>query len=369
MEFDPDYAAIALAYQDELEAEADVIIALTHIGYDQDRRLAEAVDYFDLIIGAHSHTTLSQPVVVNGTPIAQTGSNLRNIGELELLYDDETEEVTSVSGQLTSVSSLTDVDEAVQAVIDGYKEEMEDVLGKVVGYSNTGLTRDGRYTSDAPLGNFWTDAMRDFADADIALTNNGGLRESIPAGDVTLNDIYKIEPFANEIMVIEMTGEAIEEVIAFSYSRDNRNQIDLQTSGLHYEIITGMTGNYLDANLTVSGEPIDPEATYKVAVADYIGTGGSGYNFEGEVLQETVGLMTAAMEQYALALTENGQALDYTSEGRISIKVDPTAPNPGEIIGATNTGLYSVNKLKQDVGIGNLYTDALRTKTNSDFAS
>ncbi|WDF04725.1 5'-nucleotidase C-terminal domain-containing protein [Shouchella hunanensis] len=367
MTFDQDYAETALSYQAELEEQADVIVALTHIGHDQDRRLAEAVDYFDVIIGGHSHTTLRQPVVVNGTPIVQTGSNLANLGELTLTYNDETEEVTNVAGTLTAVSSMTSVDEEVQAVIDGYVEEMEDVLGKVVGYSDTGLTRDGRFNGDAPLGNFWTDAMRDFADADVALTNNGGLRDSIAPGEVTLNDLYSIEPFANEIMVIEMTGAAIEDVIAFSYSRDNRNQIDLQTSGLHYDIITGTTGNYLGANLTIDGQAIDENETYMVAVADYIGTGGSGYQFEGEVIHETVGLMTAAMEQYALRLTDAGEKLNYYREGRISIKVDPSGPNPGEIIGSTDTGLYSANKSTQDVGIGNLYTDAIRTKTGSDI--
>lgn len=368
MTFDPNYAETALSYQDELEEAADIIIALTHFGYDQDRRLAEAVDYFDLIIGAHSHTTLNQPVEVNGTPIAQTGSNLNNIGELALEFDEESNEVTQVTGKLTPVSSLTDVDESVQAVIDGYNDEMEEVLGKVVGYTETGLTRDGRFNGDAPLGNFWTDAMRSFAEADVALTNNGGLRDSIAPGDVTLNDIYKVEPFANEIMVIEMTGEAIEEVIAFSYSRDNRNQIDLQTSGLNYEIITGPTGQYLDARLTINGEPVEAEETYHVAVADYIGTGGSGYQFEGNVIHETVGLMTTAMEQYALEQTAQGLTLDYQPEGRIKLSVDPTAPNPGDIIGSTNNGLFSLNKGKQDVGIGNLFTDSLRAKTDSDIA-
>ncbi|MFB4213161.1 5'-nucleotidase C-terminal domain-containing protein [Shouchella sp. JSM 1781072] len=368
MTFDQDYAATALAYQDELEEQADVIVALTHIGHDQDRRLAEAVDYFDVIIGGHSHTTLSQPAVVNGTPIVQTGANLANLGELTLVYDEETDEVNRVTGGLTAVSSLTDVDEDVQAVIDGYVEEMEDVLGKVVGYSDTGLTRDGRYNGDAPLGNFWTDAMRDFAEADVALTNNGGLRDSISPGDITLNDLYTVEPFANEIMVIEMTGAAIEDVIEFSYTRGDRSQIDLQTSGLHYEITTGTTGNYLGVDLTIDGEPVQEEETYAVAVADYIGTGGSGYQFEGEVIHETVGLMTTAMEQYALQLTDAGEPINYYQEGRISVKVDPSGPNPGEIVGSTETGLYSANKNRQDVGLGNLYTDAIKAKTGSEIA-
>jgi 2',3'-cyclic-nucleotide 2'-phosphodiesterase (5'-nucleotidase family) len=59
---------------------ADVLIALTHIGLPQDKRLAEAVTGIDLIIGGHSHDTLSEPLWVNGTPIVQTGSHARNYG-------------------------------------------------------------------------------------------------------------------------------------------------------------------------------------------------------------------------------------------------------------------------------------------------
>ncbi|TSB44817.1 5'-nucleotidase C-terminal domain-containing protein [Alkalicoccobacillus porphyridii] len=367
LDFDGDYAGVAASYQEELEEQADIIVALTHIGFDQDRRLAEQVDYFDVIIGGHSHTTLNAPNVINGTPIVQTGSNLNNIGQVTLTYDQATDSVTNTSGSLVSVASLTDRDEAVQAVVDGYNEDMEELLGEVVGTSNNGLTRDGRYNGDAPLGNFWTDAMRDMADSDIAFTNNGGIRASIDAGDVTLGDIYQIEPFANEIMVYEMTGQAIKNVLEFSYSRDNRNEIDLQVSGLNYNVLTGPTGSYQDVTLTIGNEPIDLEATYTVAVANYIGTGGSGYNFEGTVISETVGLMTEAMKNFALKLTAEGKTLDYSSEGRIKLSVDPTAPVPGEIIGSTETGLYSANKNRNDVGLGNLYTDSIRTKAGTDI--
>ncbi|WP_245628038.1 5'-nucleotidase C-terminal domain-containing protein [Shouchella shacheensis] len=368
MEFDADYVSTALEYQDELEEQADVIVALTHIGHGPDQRLAEEVEYFDVIIGGHSHTTLSEPAVVNGTPIVQAGSSLDNVGELELTYNAGTDEVTSVSGGLQPVSALEDVDEDVQAVIDGYNEEMDELLGEVIGYSTTGLSRDGRYNGDAPLGNFWTDAMRDFGEADVAFTNNGGIRDSIPAGDVTLNEIYQIEPFANEIMLIEMTGEAIADVLDYSYSRNNRNQIDLQVSGMEYEIVTGMTGSLQEVKLTQDGEALDPDGLYTVAVADYIGTGGSGYNFEGTVVSETIGLMTEAMTQYAQKLTEEGKDLDYTSENRIQVTVDPSGPLPGETIGSTETGLYSANKHAHDVGLGNLYTDSIRAKTESDIA-
>lgn len=160
MTFDSDYAAVAAAYEEELTSEADVIIALTHIGYNEDRQLAEDVDYFDVIIGGHSHTTLNSPQIVNGTLIVQTGSNLNNLGELTLAI--ENNEVTELDGTLVPVADLDTMNEDVQAVIDHYNSEMDEVLGEVIGYSENGLSRDGRFQQDAPLGNFWTDAMREW---------------------------------------------------------------------------------------------------------------------------------------------------------------------------------------------------------------
>ncbi|MFA9458141.1 5'-nucleotidase C-terminal domain-containing protein [Halalkalibacter sp. AB-rgal2] len=363
-----DYVETALAYQEELEEQADVIIALTHIGYGDDRRFAEEVDYFDVIIGGHTHTVLNTPQVVNGTPIAQAGGYASHVGKLSLAIDAETKEVSQVQGHLQDVSQLQETDEEVQAIIDVWNEQMDEILGIVIGESDTGLTRDGRYERDVALGNFWTDAMAFAADADIAFTNNGGIRDSIAAGDVTIGDIYRIEPFDNQVMLFEMTGEAIKDVIKFSYSRNNRNQIDLQLSGLHYTILTNASGQYVDVELELEGQPLDLNATYLVAVPDYIGTGGSGYDFQGTVVYAEVTPMTTAMIEYGEFLTAQGEKLNYGSEGRISTEVDPNAGGPiGEVIGSTEQGLFSANKGVMDVGLGNLYTDAVRSLTNADI--
>ncbi|WP_096436793.1 5'-nucleotidase C-terminal domain-containing protein [Alteribacter populi] len=355
----------ALEYADKAD-EVDVFIALTHHGYTEDRKLAENVDFFDVIIGGHSHTILNSPQVVNGTPITQAGANGSHVGNLSITVNEGSRDVTNVEGFLQPTSDLTEVHQPTQDIIDYWNDKMDEVLDEVIGYSNTGLSRDGRTVRDAPLGNFWTDAMRDAGDADIALTNNGGIRDSIAPGELTKRDIFTVEPFANEIMLIEMTGEAVQDVIEFSFSR--RNSVDLQTSGLHYEILTYDSGNYYEANLTVNGETLDPEATYTVAVADYIGTGGGGYDFVGEIVDE-VGLMTEAMISYSEKLTEDGQDIDYsTDEGRISVSVADDAPIEGEVIGETENGLSSENNAKGDSGLGNLYTDSVRSKTEADVA-
>ncbi|MDV2886333.1 S-layer homology domain-containing protein [Alkalihalophilus pseudofirmus] len=310
---------IATALQYEYVAdEVDVFVALTHIGYSEDQRLAEEVDFFDVIIGGHSHTTLQEPVVVNGTSIAQTGGDANNVGSLEITYNKETDEVT-VTGSLQKVSELEAVNAEVDSMVKAYEEESEELLGEVIGHTTTGLTRDGRNNGDAPLGNFWMDAvLHSVPSADISLTNNGGIRASIEPGDITAGDIYTVEPFGNLITLREMTGAAIKNAIEFSYNRNG--QIDLQTAGLHYTIYVNGEKEYVDSELFVNGEPIDMDATYTVALNDFIASSGDGYNFEGETIQDDAGNVTNAMIAYARHLMDTKGVIDYEVEGRIQVK-------------------------------------------------
>ncbi|WEG16625.1 S-layer homology domain-containing protein [Alkalihalophilus pseudofirmus] len=324
-----DPVATALQYE-YVADEVDVFVALTHIGYNEDQRLAKEVDFFDVIIGGHSHTTLEEPVVVNGTSIAQTGGDANNIGNLEITYNKQTDEVT-VTGGLQKVSELEAVNAEVDAMVKAYEAEAEELLGEVIGHTTTGLTRDGRYQGDAPLGNFWMDSiLHSVPSADISLTNGGGIRASIEPGDITAGDIYTVEPFGNIITIKEMTGAALKDVIEYSYSWRDTNQIDLQTAGLNYTIYVDEDNEFVDAELFVDGEPIDPAATYTVALNNFIATGGDGYNFEGEMIQEDAGYVTNAMIAYARHLMETEGVIDYEVEGRIQVKSADELPGTPE---------------------------------------
>lgn len=301
-----------------LRDEVDVLIGLNHIGYGEDQDLAREFDIFDAIIGGHSHTKVNQPAMINGTPVVQTGSHLNWIGNLTLDIDNESKEVTYVNWEIDPVESLTEVDVHVQEMVDGYLAEVEEKMSEVIG-ETTGLSSSGKNNRDVPLGNFWTDAMKDMVGADMAFTNGGGIRTSIDAGPLTVRDIYEVEPFGNQVMEIDMTGQAIKDVLEFSYTRDGRNQIDLQVSGLHYKILTNSSGNYVDVELMLNGEPLDLDKIYNVAVPDYIGSGGSGYKFVGDVITNNAGVMTEAMIEYAKKLMEDNDVIDYESEGRIQI--------------------------------------------------
>ncbi|GEN50359.1 bifunctional metallophosphatase/5'-nucleotidase [Alkalibacterium pelagium] len=321
LEFDG-YTETALNYE-YLRDEVDIFIALTHIGIAADRRLAEEVEFFDLIIGGHSHTSLNEPEVVNGTPIAQSGSNARNVGVLNLLVDGESGEV-SVDGRLQPVADVDGIDSEVQSMVNQYNEETEELLSEVLGLTNTGLSRDDRWLRDVALGNMITDAVRTFANTDIAITNNGGIRASIAAGDITARDIFTVDPFGNHITILEMTGHELQEVIAYSFHRSLNSygpQVDLQTSGLNYIIYTDDEGLYADSDLFINGEPMNMDQTYRIATNNFIVTGGDGYDFSNaSIITEDAGQVTNALIQYVQDTTAAQGAVDYEpTEGRIQV--------------------------------------------------
>lgn len=319
-----DYVETAREYE-FLRDEVDVLIALNHIGYSADRRLAEEVEFFDLIIGGHSHTLLTEPQIVNGTPIVQAGSNSSHIGVLDISVDGETKEV-SVDGRVQSVADLDEalVDETVQNLVNDYNEATEELLEQVVGFTNTGLSRDGRDQGDVALGNMITDAIKGYVNADIAVTNNGGIRASIDTGDITARDVFTVDPFGNELTILEITGHDLLEVMTYAvnrYSTDAGPGTDLQTSGMEYIVYKNEDNSFAEIDLYMNGEPLDLDQTYRLATNNFIASGGSGYDFsKATVIQEDAGLITSAIIQHLQDVTAALGAVDYLeTEGRIQI--------------------------------------------------
>lgn len=274
-----DPLAAAQQQINELRDQVSVIVLVSHNGLDFDERMAEAITGADLILGAHSHTYLSAPVVVNNIPIIQAGSDARYLSDL-IVKQTNAVSVTggAANGYFTvAVEKLAAEDPDVKAIVDDWNARMAPILDARIGYTPVALNRDDRYIMDVGIGNLITDAMRDYMNAQIALTNNGGIRASIPAGDITMRQIYTVLPFGNFIMKYNLTGDQIRQIIEYSWNRENRHQVDLQTSGLTHTIYTRPDGSIDRLDLKVNGQPIESTAIYSVAVADYIGTGGGGY--------------------------------------------------------------------------------------------
>ncbi len=158
-------------------------------------------------------------------------------------------------------------------------------LDTVVGETEVRLEadRENIRTRETTLGNLVTDIMKYKADTDVAITNGGGIRHSVPAGEITLEDVLEIHPFENKIVVIELTGEEIIDMLEHGVSHHPEHWGGfLHVSGLKYTFNPLNEPGERIHQVWYEGELIDPEETFDVATNDFLAEGGDDYDMLAE---------------------------------------------------------------------------------------
>jgi len=230
---------------------SDLYVALTHIGNRGnhgelgDHQLAEQFPYFDLIIGGHSHSIIND--VVNQIPIFQAGSNLKNMGKIELTITDK--KIKTVEYELIDLNNHVEEDTELKEVIQEYNDAP--YLNEVIGFSQ--LNHE-----NSQIGCFITDALRTEMGVDLTFQNTGGVRSDLDYGDVTRRMIFEILPFNNPVVIYEMTVSEIKDFLISSGS-------GFYYSGVIFEKNSGVL-NVKDLN----GEILSDKTILSVGVNDYI---------------------------------------------------------------------------------------------------
>ena len=363
------YAAVQTAADDARKAGADYVIAIAHLGNEASSSPYNYADVLshttgiDALVDGHSHDT-DQLVMKNkdGKDVirAACGTKLEGIGYVTISAKDG-----SLSYGLytwhnsTSAPALlgieNEVSKAVSAATDGLNAE----LSKVVAKTAVDLTINDPTAKDANgspvriirnaetnLGDLCADAYRDQTGAQVAIVNGGGIRASISAGDITLNDIMKVHPFGNQILVLEVTGQQLLDALEFA-SRDVPNECGsfLQVSGMTYEIhtyikssctmddkgvFTGVSGEYRVKNVKIGDEALDLTKTYTLAGHDHtLLNGGGGMSmFNGcKVVKKNVKLDNQVLIDYIVDTLGGVVGEAYANPyGQGRIVAVPTAP-------------------------------------------
>lgn len=262
----------------------DVIVALAHLGSDADStdtstRIAEEVDGIDVIIDGHSHTTLAEGMMVNGTLIAQTGEYDKNLGVVTITVDGS---MVTASASLITKADTTDTieDATVAALIEGIQAEHEVILSEEVGSTPIVLLGERAYvrTGETNLGNLIVKAMLEETGADCAITNGGGIRASIDSGYITKGEIITVLPFGNYIITKSVTGAVIKEALEHgTASYPNAAGMFPHVGGMTYTIDIARPAGDRIVNITIGGEPLELETEYILATNDFMAAGGDGY--------------------------------------------------------------------------------------------
>ncbi|MDO5027676.1 MAG: 5'-nucleotidase C-terminal domain-containing protein [Bacillota bacterium] len=301
---------------------ADVVVALVHLGLDKASEersdlLAAAVPGIDLIVDGHSHSKLDNGQYENGQLIAQTGQHTENIGEVTLVIEDG--KVTSKSAKLHSYEDLKDLEANADVLekIEEFEAANQPYLDRVVGKTLVELDglREHVRTGETNFGNLLTDAMLDVAKADVALTNGGGIRASIEAGDITVGQLLTAFPFNNYPVLLEVSGQTIKD--ALEYGLDSAPELVGK-----FPHVAGMTFKY-DQNqepgsrifdVVIGKEALDLKKTYKLVTNDFMAVGGDGYEMlkEGKKLAEF-----PLLPEVLAAYIENQKVINPKVEGRV----------------------------------------------------
>lgn len=314
----------------ELSDQTDIIIALSHLGMSEgseytSRELARSVAGIDIIIDGHSHTTLEEGLMVGDTLIAQAGEYDKNLGVVDVTFADGE---LSAEASLITKEDAADVtkDQAVVNVINEVKAENEEITSTVVGKTAVELNGEREYvrTGETNMGNLVTDAMLAKVDADVAITNGGGIRASIDEGEVTKGEVITVLPFGNTTVVKKLTGAQLLNAVEHGLSKYPAQEgLFPQVAGMKIIFDGERAAGERVIKLTVNGQPLDHEASYNVATNDFMAAGGDGY----EVFMDTETVVEAGgLEEVVMNYISQKGTVAPKEEGRI-IEVDKQDSN------------------------------------------
>jgi 5'-nucleotidase len=360
--FDDLYASAQLAVDSLKEQEADLVIGICHLGVDAESAangyrsidLYEKVPGIDFIIDGHSHTVMTSGE--NGEPIQSTGTKFANIGVV--VIDNETKQIEN--HYLMDTRGLAE-DPTVAAVAKGIMDTVDAAYNTPFATSEVFLNgeRDpGNRTEETNLGDLITDAMvwkvrstggiEEYYDAPlVGVTNGGGIRASIEAGDVTKKDVNTVLPFGNTVAVIYTTGaELLEALEASTFSTPEAIGGFPQTSGIEWVLDTtvpfdqgevytlnGKEGSYYaPASIkrvtikSINGQPFDENAIYGVVTNNFCAAGGDTYNVLNRAFSQGFGFdtgipMDEAVMEYVTEVLGGVIGQDYAEPSGLATQI------------------------------------------------
>ncbi|MDH5826098.1 5'-nucleotidase C-terminal domain-containing protein [Sphingobacterium sp. SG20118] len=212
------------------------------------------------------------------------------------------------------INKNTVEDTDIVAIYNPYKLQMQAEMNRVIGFSEVPLTKEK--APETLMGNFFTQALLNASaqvnnKADIAFATKGGIRNEMKAGDITVESVFEVMPFENQLTVVELNGLQIQELATFIAA----------TGG---QPVTGLTLSIRDKkpiDIQVQGKNIENDKIYKVVTYDYLANGGDNLDLFTHALKRTdyPQKVRESLMDYISGFTKNGQKINMQLDGRVKI--------------------------------------------------
>ena len=344
--------AMETAIADLTARNVRIIIALTHIGLENDRLLARSLNGVDIIVGGHSHSLLSNtdkraegpyPIVEKtpeGAPvlIVTTSTACVYMGRLDVEFDGNGVATAWRGGPvLLDQAGLAALEAPgpnaeLTQLVEGFAAPVMEMMTTKIGAVNA-AGKDGSPLEEPDImecrrrecltGNITADALRvvPFKEAEIALVNGGLMRVSLPGGAVTPGDVIGTLPFQNTPLMGAIPGSVILLALEHGVAKyGDREGSFLQVSGLRYAF---NPANAPGSRITMAEasdkggqwRPLDKNATYRVVIPDFLASGGDGFDMFVPLQWEEGGMLASdALRTYL----EQHSPVKAGQEGRIT---------------------------------------------------
>ncbi len=342
--FDDPFEAAASALAALEDEGVDAIVALTHLDYADDVRLARRFPAIDLILGGHDHFPVAS--LVERTLIVKPGSDARHVVRVDLGRAAPGAPVEKHFELVPVTAGLGEEPETARVVAE-WQARLEEQLDVVIGSTAEPLDAVASRvkSGESNLGNLLADAMRRDTGADLAILNSGSIRSNrvYPAGDLTRRDLAAIHPFGGVVCEVAADGRTVRAALEHGVSRLGEGSGRFpQVSGLRLRVDPSRPVGERVREVEVGGAALEPEKTYRLAIGDYLLKGGDGYDMlagaEVRVNPESGNLLIAALEAL---IRERGEVAPRL-EGRLRLGEGVAPAARRKVILDTDMGIDSV---------------------------
>ena len=229
-----------------------------------------------------------------------------------------TQHLTKITAKNSTIDSTIVPSKSIDKIIQPYKEKLTADMQETLTFTAVALTKKN-VAMQSTLGNLLADLCMEMANPifkektngriDFSLFNNGGIRATIPAGNITKEHAFKLMPFDNELVVVELTGDKIVDLVTFFIKNKTAHPLSKNIN----LTITGET-----YALKINGTSFNKNRTYRVLTNDYLQTGGDKMNFFKNPVKLTV--LDYKMRDVIIDYFKKTDTLQAFLDNRIIIK-------------------------------------------------
>ena len=317
----------ALREQEQVNA----VVLIGHATYEDDIALALAVPGIDIIFGAHSHRKEELTRIPNtNTFFISSFQYLTYLSQLELTFSSGV--LANVNGGLVQMSNDRPEDPDIAQKVVQMQTQLEadpqyaDRF-QPIGEAAIELSTEGQFVGESLLGNLVMDIFRSAAQSHMAISTSSSFRRQIFPGTILYEDLRAAMPYTNPILVFDMTGTQVQELLNYSVSCSGTDFFS-QVSGVRFNIVDGRAAHIqllpASPNPNAGYSPLSPAATYKVATTDFQGLMADGYK---DIFAKATSVNTGIEIRDKVRLfIQNNSPVTSQLDGRITTGPAPAKP-------------------------------------------